>query len=171
MSDQTNQSAEFLYRTHFGFASAPSKTNPEDIANIAKVLFSAINGDGEITAAERAWVKAYFGAKGYPAEFVAGVDSMTALSVDELAPLMSQGTLKFAGPTVVYDAIRASSADGQYASGERAAVARIGAALGVSTDAIAAIEQLVLDEQRLLDRRVALLFPNGHPNLDARYKR
>ncbi|MDB4962935.1 MAG: uncharacterized protein JWP01_2934 [Myxococcales bacterium] len=171
MSDHTSLAAEFMYRTHFGFESTPPKTNPEVVASMAKAVFSIINGDGKITARERAWVKGYFATKGFGEEVVDSIDSMQALPVEEIVGLMSESILRFAANVLLYDAIRAASADRTYPVGEHTTVMAVAAALGVSTKTVTMIENLVQEEQELLTRRVALLFPNGHPNLADRYRR
>lgn len=171
MTDHTSLSADFMYLTHFGFDSAPPTTNPEVVNSMAKAMFSIINGDGKIRPKERAWVKGYFATKGYPDDVVDSVDSMQPLPVEEVVALMTESILRFGANVLLYDAIRAASADREYPDGERTTVATVAAALGVSTRTVTAIENLVKEEQELLTRRVALLFPHGHPNLADRYKR
>ncbi len=169
--DHTELAADFMYRTHFGFDSAPPKTNPEVVNKMAKAVFSIINGDGKITPRERAWVKGYFATKGFGQEVVDSIDTMQALPVEEIVVLMSESILRFGANGLLYDAIRAASADRDYPAGEHSTVMQVAAALGASTKTVTAIENLVLEEQALLARRVALLFPLGHPNLADRYKR
>ena len=171
MTEHTALSAEFIYRTHFGFESAPPTTNPEVINSMAKAVFSIINGDGKITARERAWVKGYFATKGFGDDVVASIDTMQAIPVEQIVALMSESILRFGVNVLLYDAIRAASADREYPTGEHVTVMAVAAALGVSTKTVSAIEQLVREEQELLTRRVALLFPHGHPNLADRYRR
>ncbi|MBA3452407.1 MAG: hypothetical protein H0T42_04840 [Deltaproteobacteria bacterium] len=171
MTDHRALSVGFMYRTHFGFDSAPPKTNPEVVNSMAKAVFSIINGDGKITPRERAWVKGYFATKGFGDEVVDSIDSMQPLPVDEIVALMAESILRFGANVLLYDAIRAASADREYPAGEHTTVMQVAAALGVSTKTVAAIEKLVQEEQELLTRRVALLFPHGHPNLADRYRR
>ncbi len=160
-----------MYRSHFGFDSAPPTTNPEVVHSMAKAVFSIINGDGKITPRERAWVKGYFATKGYSDDVVDSIDGMQALPVEQIVALMSESILRFGANALLYDAIRAASADREYPDGEHTTVMQVAAALGVSTKTVALIEKLVKEEQELLTRRVALLFPLGHPNLADRYKR
>ncbi|MBA3538019.1 MAG: hypothetical protein H0T79_00175 [Deltaproteobacteria bacterium] len=170
MADHKVLAADFMYQTHFGFESAPSKTNPEIVDSMAKAMFSAINGDGKITPKERAWVKGYFATKGFSDAVVDSVDTMQPLPVEEVVTLMSESILRFGRNLLIYDAIRAASADREYPDGERTTVATVAAALGVSPKTLEAIEKLVKEEQELLTRRIALLLPLGHPNLADRYK-
>jgi uncharacterized membrane protein YebE (DUF533 family) len=160
-----------MYRTHFGFETAPPQTNPEVVTSMAKAVFSIINGDGTITARERAWVKGYFATKGFSDDVVNSIDTMEALPVEQIVALMSESILRFGANVLLYDAIRAASADRAYPPGEHATLMKVAAALGVSAKTVTLIEELVLEEQALLTRRVALLFPLGHPNLADRYRR
>ncbi len=171
MTDHRSLASDFMYRTHFGFETTPPKTNPEVVNSMAKAVFSIINGDGKVTAKERAWVKGYFATKGYSDDVVDSVDTMQPLPVEEIVALMAESILRFGANALLYDAIRAASADRDYPAGEHHTVMKVAAALGVSAKTVALIEQLVLDEQELLTRRVALLFPHGHPNLADRYRR
>jgi uncharacterized tellurite resistance protein B-like protein len=170
MADQKSLGAEFLYNTHFGFATAPSKTNPADAVSVAKLLFSAVNGDGKITPEERAWIKGYWAAKAYSQELIDGLDAMKPLPAAEVAPLLREGTLPFSGLAIIYDAIRAASADHDFAPGERDVIMHFAKVLEIKPEIVAQLEQIVHDEEELKKRRVALLFPKGHPNLHPKYK-
>ncbi|MBA3394305.1 MAG: hypothetical protein H0T89_16790 [Deltaproteobacteria bacterium] len=171
MPDHTSLSAEFMYRTQFGFDSIPPKPSREIVNSMAKIVFSIINGDGKITARERAWVKGYYASKGYAADVVDSIDTMEALPVEDIVALMAESILRFGANALLYDAIRAAHADRDYPYGEHATVNLVAAALGVSTKTVGLLEKLVEDEQAQLARRVALLFPLGHPNLCDRYRR
>jgi len=83
---------------------------------------------------------------------------------------MQHGTLTFAGRILLYDAIRACSADGDYHEGERAAIHSLGAALRLPDDVVTQIEALIDEEEALKAKRIRLLMPEGHPNLDERYQ-
>jgi hypothetical protein len=42
--------------------------------------------------------------------------------------------------------------------------------LGIDETTVLALEQLVEEERALKARRIKLLMPNGHPNLDPKYQ-
>ena len=69
----------------------------------------------------------------------------------------------------MYDAIRAASVDG-YGSGERTAAREAAKLLGISEQGVAELEPLVADEETLKRRRIKVLMPSGHPNLDPKYQ-
>jgi uncharacterized membrane protein YebE (DUF533 family) len=160
---------EWLYREHFGFSKAPPQTDAEVVRNMALSLVAAASGDGELSDAERRWILGYITAKGYPASVVAEIANLSAVDVGSLPDLMSLGILQKSGRILIYDAIRASSVDA-YSRGERAAVRKAAAMLGIDEPTVVALEQLVAEEHALKARRIKLLMPNGHPNLDPKYQ-
>ena len=64
---------------------------------------------------------------------------------------------------LVYDAIQACSADGDYSGLERAMVIRMAAKLGVSEVLVRQIEEVCLEEMRLREKRLKLVYPEGAP--------
>ena len=160
---------EWLYLEHFGFSKAPPQTDGDVVRNMALALVAAASGDGELSAEERRWILGYITAKGYPASVIAEVAQLSSVDVGSLPELMNLGILQKSGRILIYDAIRASSVDA-YSRGERAAVRKAAAMLGIDEATIVAIEQLVVEEHALKARRIKLLMPNGHPNLDPKYQ-
>jgi uncharacterized membrane protein YebE (DUF533 family) len=64
---------------------------------------------------------------------------------------------------LVYDAIRACSADGEIAEKERAAVTRTAAALGVPAEVVKQIEAAYRSEQHAMAARLTVVYPGGLP--------
>jgi uncharacterized membrane protein YebE (DUF533 family) len=160
---------EWYYLEHFGFSKAPPQTDAEVVRNMALALVMTASGDGNLSEEERRWIKGYLSAKGYPSAVIAEVSEMSASGIDSLRELMQVGILSKSGRILIYDAIRASSADG-YTEGERAAVRRAAKTLGIDEETVAELEQLVVDEEAQKARRIRLLMPAGHPNLDRKYQ-
>lgn len=164
MSDSRALAIAWYYREHFGFSKAPPQSDPEVVRNMAQALFAAAAADGDLSASERSWIVGYMAAKGYPSEVIDELSRASEVSLTKVPGLMELGILKKSGRILVYDAIRAASADG-YSADERKAVARVAEALGISASELAAIEKLVEEEQVLKQKRIAVLMPGGHPNL------
>ena len=93
---------------------------------------------------------------------------MSDVDIAALTDLMDVGILRESGRILIYDAIVPSSVDG-YSDGERAAVRRAAERLGIDERGVTDLEQLVADERALKMRRIKLLMPDGHPNLDPEY--
>jgi uncharacterized membrane protein YebE (DUF533 family) len=170
MSDVQSDTAavEWLYLEHFGFSKAPPQTDAEVVRNMALALVTTAAGDGQLSEAELRWIVGYTTAKGYPPSVVAEISAMAA-DLGALPELMQVGILQKSGRILIYDAIRASNVDG-YTSGERAAVRKAAALLGLDEAGVAELEQLVADELALKARRIKVLMPGGHPNLDPKYQ-
>jgi uncharacterized membrane protein YebE (DUF533 family) len=164
-----SRAVEWFYLEHFGFSKAPPRTDAEVVRNMALALITAASGDGRLSDEERRWILGYFAAKGYPAVIVDEMSAMSAADLAALPDLMDVGILKHSGRILVYDAIRASSID-SYTDGERATVRKAASVLGIDEFTVAELEQLVAEEHVLKARRIAMLMPNGHPNLDPRYQ-
>jgi uncharacterized membrane protein YebE (DUF533 family) len=158
----------WFYLEHFGFSKAPPQTDTEVVRNMALALVTAASGDGHLSKEEHHWILGYFAAKGYPPEVIEEMSTLSAADIAALPQLMQTGILQKRGRILVYDAIRASSID-DYSSGERAAVRKAAATLGIDERTVAELEQLVADERGLKTRRIKLLMPDGHPNLDPRH--
>ena len=70
------------------------------------------------------------------------------------------------GRVAVFDAIRASGADGAYSDDEREAVRREASRLGVGEEVVVALEALHRREQELKRDRIALVFGDDIPYTD-----
>jgi uncharacterized tellurite resistance protein B-like protein len=64
---------------------------------------------------------------------------------------------------LIFDAIQACSADGEYSDKERAVVLKGAKKLGISEDEFKQIEQIYLEEVQLRKKRLAVMYPNGSP--------
>jgi hypothetical protein len=127
-----------------------------------KSLMVCANGDGELTAAERSWVIGRAAAGGAPdsllnelRDYEANEDINTLVS-STLATNKSRGA-------VVYFAIKAASADGEYHGDERDAVRNAAASMDIPLDTVEQIESICAEEERLKAKRISLCFPDGNP--------
>jgi hypothetical protein len=166
---QSQRAVEWFYLEHFGFSKAPPQSDAEVVRNMALALINAASGDRQLSGDERRWILGYFAAKGYPSAVIEEMSRVSATGVTGLFDLMQVGILQKSGRILVYDAIRASSVDG-YKHGEQVAVRKAAGILGIDEETVAELEKLVADEQALKMRRIKLLMPTGHPNLDFRYQ-
>lgn len=170
MIDQDSERAiPWYYFEQFGFAKAPPFTDAHVVRHMAIALMVTASGDGVLRAGERNWILGDFAAKGYPRPIIEEVARLSAGDLSRLPHLMDVGILRDSGRILIYDAIRAASVDG-YSAGEREAVRQAAALLGIDEASVAAMEALVEEEAALKARRIALLMPHGHPNLDPMYQ-
>jgi len=140
------------------------RTLPEADAfeSYMKAVLICANGDGKLALEERNWAVGHAAAFGAPDWLV---DALKSYEADEdieqiiSATPASSASRRF----LVYDAIRACSADGEYNDRERAMVTRMAAKLGLSEELVRQIEEVCLEEARLRDKRLKLVYPEGPP--------
>ena len=170
MSNELQQLASgFYYSEHFGFDKPLAETHPDQAALMAAALMAVAAGDRVLSPQERVWIAGYFAAMQYSGDFVQALVENDAPEIEDIVDLMQSGEVGLAKRIVIYDAIRAASADGHYNRGERAAITDLARSFGLADDTIYEIEELVEAEELLKRQRIELLLPEGHPNLAHRY--
>lgn len=127
-----------------------------------KALLTAANGDGILTSAERNWVIGRAAAAGAPDSLL---KELEAYSANEDINQLVAGTLATnkSKRAVIYFAIKAASADGEYNDAEKAAVRGSATAMGISDDVVQQIEDFHSREEQMKQERINLCFPDGDP--------
>jgi uncharacterized tellurite resistance protein B-like protein len=141
----------------------PDGVPEDDRIDYLKTIMVTARADGELGQAEKEWVIGYGAACGAPQETI---DALEAYDAGENVADILERNMPVAntwGRVAVFDAIRASTADHDYDEQERASVRRMAGALGVTEDVVSDIEQLVLDEKALKERRIGLVFGGQTP--------
>ena len=141
----------------------PEGVPEDDRVDYLKTIMVTARADGDLGQAEKEWVIGYGAACGAPQETV---DALEAYDAGENVTDILERNMPIAntwGRVAVFDAIRASHADHDYDDEERASVRRIASALGVTDEVVAEIEQLVIEEQELKAKRIALVFGSETP--------
>ena len=144
----------------------PSGVPEDDRVDYLKAIMACARAGTELSAAEKSWVIGYGAACG---AHQATVDALEAYDGDEDVVAILERNMPAArlwGRVAVFDAIRASNADGAYAEAERGAVRREAATLGVPEQVVVALESLYEDEQELKRRRIGLVFGDDIPYTD-----
>ena len=156
----TNREKGYLwaFKDKANFGAPPTA---DDWSYMKAVLICA-NGDGTLAPEERDWAIGHAAAFGAPDSLL---DELKTYKADEdieqviSATPASSASRRF----LVYDSIRACSADGGYSDRERAMVIRMAAKLGLAEDLVRQIEEVCLEEARLRERRLKLVYPEGSP--------
>jgi hypothetical protein len=157
----TNRDRGFLWsikdKTDIGAFPAP-----EIFESYIKAVLVCANGDGKLAPGERDWAVSHFAALGAPDSLL---DELKSYKADEDIEKVVSATpvTNVSRCFLVYDAIRACSADGAYSDPERVTVIRMAAKLGIPEDLVRQIEELCLEEARLRKKRLTLLYPDGAP--------
>ena len=147
----------WLFKERFTFSKAPT---PKGYDGYLKSLLICANGDGKLAPEERDWVIGYGSAYGAPDSVLEELKSYEATEDIEKVisvTVESDGSRRY----LVYDAITACSADAEYSDRERATVAKMAAKLGISTDVVKQIEEICMEEAKLREKRLALMYPEG----------
>jgi uncharacterized membrane protein YebE (DUF533 family) len=127
-----------------------------------KALLSCANGDGTITDEERDWVIGLADACGCGAEILEKLRVYEAN--EDIETLVSRShTSNESRRWVIYDAIKACSADKDYSERERDTVLKEAKKLGISEDVVKQIEEICLEEAKIREKRLSLMYPNGSP--------
>jgi len=157
----TNKDSGILwaFKQRTSFSTIP---RTDDFDAYSKAILICANGDGNLAPLEREWVLGYFAAFGAPDSVLEEIKSYKA--DEDLEKLMAITPATNASRRfLVYDAIQACSADGQYNDRERAMVIRMAAKLGVSEDVVRQVEEICVEEAQLREKRLKLMYPEGAP--------
>lgn len=129
-------------------------TNVSDADNMAyaKALVVCAKGDGVISPKEREWLVGYMTITGVAPSVVEMVKTYDGEdSLDDL--LKTSPAMRIYGRAMLYDALRICASDGELHPDELDRVRRIADVLGISRDVLAALEQIVQEEEKLRKRR------------------
>ncbi|MBE9038623.1 hypothetical protein [aff. Roholtiella sp. LEGE 12411] len=149
----------WLFKERYGFKQLPS-----DMAYEAylKSLLICANGDGTLTDEERNWVIGYGCAYNCNPAII---EQLKVYKADEDIEAVISGDFAASDSRhfLIYDAMHACSADGEYSEEERSVVLKGAKKLGISEDTFKEIEQIYLETVQLHEKLLAVMFPNGAP--------
>lgn len=140
-SDLNNFAPKF-----FGISLVPKSIWKE----YGNALLAIAGSDGIVSDPELEWLTVDLGKEvGVPDEIIADWESFDydSADLDEIFSSFNNSTLASFNKLLIYDAIRMSSADGEYALEEKEQVMEAARIMNVSMDAVVAIEALVEVEQ------------------------
>lgn len=158
MSDMDRDGALWIKNEAYGFKNLPPDGDQE--AFIKSVLICA-KGDGILAPEERNWLVGRAAA-----HHNSGYELAKTYDADEdlIEVLGKAPTVKKSGPrAIIYAAIRACAADGEFHPEEKAQVQKLAKYMGVEEDVVNQIEQQCNKEKEVREQRLALLFPDGIP--------
>lgn len=156
---QTNLGTLWLFKGQFGFSQIPPNVSYEAYF---KSLLICANGDGTLADEERDWVIGY--ASAYNCDS-ALIEKLKVYKADEDIEAVFSGDplISESRRFVIFDAIQASCADGEYSEKERAVALKGAKALNISEDEFKKIEEIYFETAKLREKRLAVMYPNGFP--------
>ncbi|MGB3514001.1 MAG: hypothetical protein WBA93_33305 [Microcoleaceae cyanobacterium] len=152
----------WLFSRMYGFNMVPDRD--EDWATVGKATLVCAKGDGVLAPAERDWQISYFSALGAP-EFVLK-ELETYEANDDLVEIFENSSDRIKNlvqKDVVYQAIKASAADGEYSEGEHEKICKMAKLLGVTSEEVDQLVELRKEEEQLRQKRIKLIYPNQTP--------
>jgi tellurite resistance protein len=151
---------QWVYKYTLNFKQPPQGA----IEAFAKALLIAANGDRVISQAERDWVVGLTAAKGASDQLIEELKNYQA--DEDIEQVLAKDSIADAArEALLYTAIEACGADGEYNDGEKASVRKIAARLGVSEDVVKGLEAHYEEDRTLFKKKIKTLYPNGHPSL------
>ena len=127
-----------------------------------KALLVCANADGEISEGERAWCIGYCAATGATHETLEALQHYDG--AEDIHEVIERGRhLGTAHRPVIYDSIRACSADGELTDSERGTILRMAAEIGVDDEDVAEFERIYAQDRALREKRVKAVFPVATP--------
>lgn len=158
MSDMDRDGMLWLINQLYGIKTIPPA---QDYETFIKAALICAKGDGVLAPEERSWVAGraaalrnpgYELAKSYPAD------------EDLLEVLSNSSTVNKTGRRlIIYVAIQACAADGNYHDEERAKIIQMAKSLGIEEDVVKQIEEICIEEAKMREKRIGLIFPEGAP--------
>ncbi|HEX7277594.1 MAG TPA: hypothetical protein VF244_09500 [Acidimicrobiales bacterium] len=160
MDSRQRMTRAWMFADYWGAGDYVDRPEEEQL-DYGKALLMAANGDGRLTPTEKDWVLGYVATGGHSDEIL---DQLRAFDGEEdFAALFTRGPNVFVKRVCIYDAIRASGADGDLADDEIAAIRSMAARLDVTDGVVDELVGLYREEQDLKARRLKACFPMPVP--------
>lgn len=160
----------FFLRTQLGATQLPSAPNLGEqrkmlplLEGFAKAMILCAAGDGELSPAELEWIVGFTANSGGTYELLQELGSLDPKALDPMQLLAQTERPGLFVHSLVYNAICASDADGVLEPGEVQTIHAMAMVLGLPESEVDGLFALQREEKALRERKLALLFPNGHP--------
>lgn len=158
MADMDRDGILWLINELYGIKTIPPAG---DYETFIKAALICAKGDGVLAPEERNWVVGRAAALRNP-----GYELAKNYQADEdlLEVISNSATVNNTGRRlIIYVAIQASAADGEYNEEERAKVQQMAKSLGVEENVVKQIEDICIEEAKMREKRIGVIFPDGVP--------
>ena len=161
---------KFFLRTQLGATQLPPAPNLSEqrkmlplLEGFAKAMIICAAGDGELSSAELEWIVGFTANSGGTYELLQELGTLDPKALDPMQLLAQTERPGLFVHSLVYNAICAADADGVLDPAEEQTIRAMAMVLGVPEPEVDAVFAVYRDEQALRRRKLAVLFPNGHP--------
>jgi uncharacterized membrane protein YebE (DUF533 family) len=165
-----HQALRFFLRNQLGATALPPAPNLDEqrkmlplLEGFAKAMIICAAGDGKLAAQELEWILGFVANSGGTHELLQELRELDPTSLNPMQLLAQTERPGLFVHALVYHAIVASDADGVLEPGEAMTIRAMATILGVPEPEIDALFALQADEKAFQQRKMATLFPNGHP--------
>lgn len=161
IGEAREKAAKWYYKEIWGWDIENLPTG-EQPPTFLKAQLIAANGDGILTPEEKQWVIGRAAVAGIPEALLKELETYEAN--EDIVEMVSrtEPTNKHR-KAVIYFAVKACAADGDYHDEEKKVVRLAATAMGISSEEVEEIEKLCAEEERLKEKRAQLCFPDGSP--------
>lgn len=129
----------------------------KDGLDFLKAILVCTKGDGVISEPEREWVLGFAANREMPASMIEEARAYEAN--EDIADILARSSIVEKGKKgPIYWAIKACSADEEYNEQEKAAIRKMAGLMGVSEQVVEEIEAIIVEEEKLRDRRNLLIY-------------
>ncbi|NEO52362.1 MAG: hypothetical protein F6K54_04265 [Okeania sp. SIO3B5] len=129
----------------------------EDALDYLKALLICTKGDDIISEPEREYVIGFAACRELPSSVIEAASAYDAN--EDIVDIMCRSSIvQKAKKGMIYWAIKACSADAEYNNQEKAAVRYMAGLMGVSEQIVEEIEAVIIEEQKLKEKRNALVY-------------
>lgn len=165
-----HQAMKFFLRNNLGATALPPAPNIIEMRKMlpllegfAKAMMICAAGDGKLAPQELEWILGFVANSGGTDELLQELRNLDPTTLDPMKLLAQTERPGLFVHALVYHAIVASDADGVLEPGEAGTIRAMAMILGVTEEQIDALFALQADERAFQQRKMATLFPNGHP--------
>lgn len=165
-----HQALKFFLRTQLGATQLPRAPNLSEqrkmlplLEGFAKAMIICAAGDGELAPAELEWIVGFTANSGGTYELLQELRALDPRTLDPMQLLAQTERPGLFVHSLVYNAICAADADEVLDPAEEQTIRAMAMVLGLPEPEVDGLFALYRDEQAFQRRKLAALFPNGHP--------
>lgn len=165
-----HQAFIFFLRNQLGATRFPIAPNLQEqrkmlplLEGFAKAMTLCASGDGELAPAEREWILGFAANAGATDELLQELRTLDPRTLDPIKLLQQTERPGLFVHALVYHAIKASDADGVLEPREVQTIRAMASLFELSDAEVDGLFELHAEEKAFQARKMARLFPNGHP--------
>lgn len=165
-----HQALVYFLRHQLGSTRLPIAPNLQEqrkmlplLEGFAKAMILCAAGDGVLAPAELEWVLGFAANAGATAELLEELRTLDPRQLDPIQLLQQTERPGLFVHALVYHAIKAADADGVLEAGEVQTIRAMAMVLELPSPEVDGLFELHAEEKAFHQRKMARLFPNGHP--------